>query len=173
MTHAEWIRAVDTLAPLRRFAIRLALMFVGHNETGENVDSDGFIAGLLARCGIDSPVAWCAAFLSFVLGVTPSASALVLTQRYKLTESPLPGDVFSYPTDAAGHGHGHGHCGLIAGVSPAMVATIEGNSGNAVRFQQRWRTQPGIKFYRVFPIGSAKAIPGVIDDLPTAGSATR
>lgn len=168
MTHAEWIKAVDTLHPLRRFVIRLALMFVGHSETGANVDSDGFIAGLLARCGIDTPAAWCAAFLSFVLGVVPSASALLLTQRYKLTDSPMPGDVFSYPTEG-----GHGHCGLVVGVSPAMVATIEGNSGNAVRFQQRWRTQPGIKFYRLLPLGSAKTVPGVIDDLPTAGSATR
>lgn len=169
MTREQWLAAVDTLHPLRRFAIRLAYLFVGHAETGENTDQIGFIAGLLARCGIDSPAAWCAAFLSFVLGAVPCASALVLTQRYKLTESPLPGDCFSYPTDAGGHGH----CGLVVGVSPAMVATIEGNSGNAVRFQQRWRTQPGIKFYRVFPLGSAKTVPGVIDDLPTAGSATR
>lgn len=169
MTRAEWLAAVDTLHPLRRFAIRLAYLFVGHTETGDNVDGIGFIEGLLARCGINSPAAWCAAFLSFVLGVPPLASALLLTQRYKLTESPLPGDVFSYPTDA----QGHGHCGLVVGVSPAMVATIEGNSGNAVRFQQRWRTQPGIKFYRVFPLGSAAKVPGVIDDLPIAGSATR
>ncbi len=170
MTHAEWIKAVDTLHPLRRFAIRLALMFVGVNEDeGENADSNGLIAGLLARAGVDSPRAWCAAFLSFVLGVTPCAGALTLAGRYKLTQSPLPGDMFAYPTGAMGHGH----CGLVVGVSTAMVATIEGNSGDAVRFQQRWRTQPGIKFYRVLPLGSAQTIPGVIDDLPTAGSATR
>jgi hypothetical protein len=167
MTEAEWLTQVDKLPTLRRFAVRLALMFVGTTEdAGANNDSKGYIAGMLARAGIATPAAWCAAFLSFVLGVPPCAGALRLAHRYQETRTPSPGDMFAYPTDDKGAGH----CGLIVGVNDLEVATIEGNSGNRVAKQRRDRKQPSMRFYRV--LGGTGSAP-VPSEWPLAGGQTR
>jgi hypothetical protein len=143
-------------------------MFVGlvEDPPGSNTDPKGLIAGMLARAGIAVPAAWCAAFLSFVLGVPPCAGALRLAHRYQETSTPSPGDVFAYPTDDKGSGH----CGLIVGVNPFEVATIEGNSGNRVAKQRRLRTQPNLRFYRVLGGTGQAPVPA---EWPVAGAKTR
>ncbi len=168
MTEADWLTQVDKLPTLRRFAVRLALMFVGLKEDppASNTDPCGYIAGMLARAGVAVPAAWCAAFLSFALGVPACAGALRLAKRYPETSTPSPGDIFAYPTDDKGAGH----CGLIVGVNDLEIATIEGNSGNRVVKQRRDRKQPAMRFYRA--LGGLGSAP-VPQEWPMASGGTR
>jgi len=163
----QWALEVSKLSSLRRLSIGLGLMFVdfGEDPDGSNDDPQGLIRGLLARCSVAPALAWCAAFLSFLIGKHNTASALSFRTLYPVVQEPIAGDVFCYPTNDKGNGH----CGLVIGVDRASAMTLEGNAGNRVRVHLRPRA--GLTFSRPFgDTGTGR--PGVLN-APEAGTATR
>jgi hypothetical protein len=132
----RWSMAVEKLKPERRDYVRAACDMVGFVEDpiGSNSDPEGWIRGLLERCGVGPDLAWCAAFASWVVHGPKIAGAVRLGQSYPKTMNPLPGDVMWFAT-----GGGKGHCGIVIGVSLTEVMTVEGNLDNRVQCVRRPR----------------------------------
>lgn len=153
----RWSMAVEELGPERRDYVRAACDMVGFVEDpiGSNDDPDGWIRGLLERCGVSAMLAWCAAFASWVVHGPKIAGAVRLGQHYPKTMNPLPGDVMWFPT-----GGGKGHCGIVIGVSMPEVLTVEGNLDNRVQCVRRPRML--CNFGRVTDEGLTGACPGII-----------
>lgn len=142
--------------------IPVARLFVGwvREATGQN---DGpWVEAIQRTTGNKKGDPWCASFVSFVLDIaykdapplpgTASCDVLLeyARQHQLLTETPEPGDLFLVmrtPTDAV-------HTGLVAGVTPDTISTIEGNTnregareGNGV--WARSRPRKGLLFIKL------------------------
>ncbi len=156
----EWALDFDTLSTGRRAIVRLAQAFLGLEEEpiGTNTDPAGTIRDWLLNVGAHARDPWCAAFASHCLGTVRIAGAQALGRRFPATTSPYPGDVMWYPTDVI-----RGHCGIVIGLSPSEVMTIEGNCDNAVRCVRRERAR--VRFGRVFEETDG-ACPGVVPSVP-------
>lgn len=116
--------------------VPVAQLFVGwvRETTGQN---DGpWVEAIQRTTGNKKGDPWCASFVNFVLDIayrdlnplpaTASCDELLAAARAKgwVTEAPEPGDVFlvmKTPTDAI-------HTGIITGVTPVSISTIEGNT---------------------------------------------
>jgi len=153
----RWSMAVEALGPERRDYVRAACNAVGFVEDpiGSNDDPEGWIRGLLARCGVAPDLAWCAAFASWIVHGPKIAGAVRLGQHYPKTMNPLPGDLMWFPT-----GNGNGHCGIVIGVSMVEVMTVEGNLDNRVQCVRRERMM--CNFSRVTDEPVQGAMPGII-----------
>jgi hypothetical protein len=175
----QWSIDFESLCEQRQRIIALAQVHLGLTEEppGSNDDPGGLIRGWLARAGAVPGDPWCAAFTSHCLSAgTPAlvrqAGAVSLGRLFPPTAEPLPGDVFWYPVGSSGHGH----VGLVLGVAPREVMTLEGNCENAVRCVRRSRFPLGsvisaLRFSRTVEDTSGK-VPGVIPSVPPApGSA--
>ncbi len=158
----EWALDFDTLSTGRRSIVRVAQAFLGLEEDppGSNTDPAGTIRDWLLNVGAHAGDPWCAAFASHCLGTVRIGGAQALGRHFKATNSPYPGDVMWYPTDAI-----HGHCGIVIGLSAGEVMTIEGNCQNAVRCVRRERAP--LRFARVFE-ETVGACPGVVASVAPA-----
>lgn len=168
----EWAEDFETLCAARRNIITEAQQYIGLTEdpVGSNSDPGGFIRGWLARCFARAGDPWCAAFASYCLSAglatqVREASAQRLGKRFPPTSLPVVGDLFWYPT-----GPVRGHVGLVLGVAPHEVMTLEGNCDNAVRVVRRDRAE--LRF-SVTVEDTSGTCPGVIPDTPRAPTATR
>lgn len=168
----EWAADFETLCSARRTIIREAQIYLGLTEDpiGSNSDPAGFIRQWLARCFARAGDPWCAAFASFCIsaGLTTQvreASAQRLGKRFPATTHPVVGDIFWFPT-----GPVRGHVGLVLGVAPLEVMTLEGNCDNAVRCVMRDRAE--LRFSRTVD-DTAGTCPGVVPDTPHATTQTR
>lgn len=168
----EWAQDVETLCRARREIIRTAQGYIGLAEDppGSNDDPSHIIRSWLARCFASAGDPWCAAFASFCLSAglsTPMrmAGAQALGKRFPATTQPLAGDLFWYPT-----GPVRGHVGLVLGVAPLEVMTVEGNCNNAVRCTRRDRA--ALRFSRTVDDVSGTS-PGVVPSVPPAPKQTR
>jgi CHAP domain-containing protein len=132
----RWAMAVDGLPPDRKEFVLTACDCVGFVEDpiGSNDDPNGWIRGLLARCGVPADLAWCAAFASWVVRGPKIAGAQRLGQHYPKTMNPTAGDLMWFAT-----GPITGHCGIVIGVSLTEVMTVEGNLDNRVQCVRRPR----------------------------------
>jgi hypothetical protein len=169
----EWALDFVTLCHARRSVILAAQGYIGLREEppGSNDDPSGAIRSWLARCGAAVGEPWCAAFTSWCLsqGIAEQvrqAGAVALGRRFPPTAYPVAGDLFWYPTND----RGNGHTGLVAGVAPLEVMTIEGNCANAVRCVRRDRAH--LRFARTIEDVSGTP-PGVVPSVPPAPGATR
>lgn len=159
----QWAMDLEQLPAWRQRVVLGALKWVGLTETSTNQGPE--IDAWLQACGVHSGNPWCAAFVSAILrsaGIEcAEASVSHLARRFPETDVPLPGDVSFWVRD-----DGTGHCGIVTGVEPDRVSTVEGNSGNAVR--AGLRLMHGLSFCR--PYGNG--LPAVLDSLPTLGKVT-
>jgi hypothetical protein len=158
----------DRIAIVSRAQGELGLEEVAGTNRHPNID------GWLRRCGAPLGSAWCAAFASWCISAgTDSvaiAGALNLRRHFPATLNPLPGDVWSYPTD----NQGHGHCGVVIGVTMSEVLSIEGNQRNAVRCTRRSRE--ALRFGRTAGECPGAILPGIppgVAFLETTGEGTR
>jgi hypothetical protein len=152
----RWALAMARLDPRRQAIVERAGAFVGLIERATNRGPD--IDTWLERCGAPLGSPWCAAFASWCLSVhgmplVREAGAQALGRGFPATACPEPGDVMWFPTGAV-----TGHCGIVIGVGPIDVATIEGNQDNAVRVVRRARNQ--VRFASVID-GSVAVPPGL------------
>ncbi len=168
----EWARDFESLCEARRNIIREGQLYIGlvEDPPGSNSDPAGFIRGWLARCFARPGDPWCAAFASVCLSAglphqLRVANAQGLGKRFPKTTQPVSGDLFWYPT-----GPVKGHVGLVLGVAPLEVMTLEGNCDNAVRVVRRDRSR--LNFSRTVDDVSGQC-PGVVPDMPFAPVATR
>lgn len=167
-----WALDVETLCQARRSIVQAAQSYLGlvEDPPGSNSDPRGIIRSWLARAGAAAGDPWCAAFASWVLssGVAQPvrvAGAQALGKRFPATSHPITGDIFWYPT-----GPVRGHVGIILGVAPLEVMTIEGNCANAIRCVRRDRAE--LRFSRTVEDVSGKC-PGVVPSVPPAPGGTR
>lgn len=167
----EWSLDFETLCPVRQHIVLAAREHLGLREEppGSNSDATGLIRAWLARCGARPGDPWCAAFASWCLSeglreLVCQAGAQALGKRFPVTTLPTAGDLFWFPTARV-----RGHVGLVIGVGPHEVMTIEGNCGNAVRCVRRDRK--GLRFSRTVEDTSGM-IPGVVPtvELPPWGT---
>lgn len=168
----EWAADFETLCTARQNIIREAQLYIGLKEDppGSNDDPAHIIRTWLARCYAMVGDPWCAAFASFCVSAGLArqvriASAQALGKHFPPTTQPVVGDVFWYPT-----GPVRGHVGLVLGVAPLDVMTIEGNCNNAVRVVVRDRAE--LRFSRTVDDTSGTC-PGVIPGTPPAPKGTR
>ena len=168
----EWAEDFETLCAARRTIIEEAQTYIGLTEDpiGSNSDPSGFIRAWLARCFANAGDPWCAAFASFALSAglatqVRQAGAQALGRRFPKTTQPVTGDLFWFPT-----GPVKGHVGLVLGVAPLDVMTLEGNCDNAVRVVRRDRAQ--LNFSRTVD-DTGGTCPGVVPDTPHAPTVTR
>ena len=168
----EWAQDFATLCRARREIVSGAQLYLGLAEEppGSNDEPTGTLRAWLGRCGAAPGDPWCAAFASWCVsqGVSlpiRTAGALALGKRFPPTTHPLAGDIFWYPT-----GGGKGHCGIVTGVAPLEVMTIEGNCANAIRCVVRDRAK--LQFARTVDDVSGTA-PGVVPGTPPAPTGTR
>jgi hypothetical protein len=167
----QWSLDIDTLSAARRAIIREAQCWIGltENPVGSNEDPAGTIRGWLTRCGAHPREPWCASFLSHCIGTVKIAGAQALGKHFPPTPLPVAGDIFWYPTGAAGSWTGH--CGLVIGVSAMEVMTLEGNCDNAVRCVRRNRFAK-LRYSCVIRDTSGTH-PGVVPSVPPAPGGTR
>lgn len=173
----EWALDFTTLCAARRQIVRAGQGFLGlcEDPPGSNDDPSGVIRSWLARCGAQTHDPWCAAFASWCLsqGVAQAirqASAQSLGKHFPPTTQPVAGDIFWYPTGLI-----TGHVGLVAGVSPLEVMTLEGNCANAVRCVRRPRVLAdgtSLRFARTVEDVSGTH-PGVVPSVLLAPGGTR
>lgn len=168
----EWAEDFETLCAARRGIIREAQLYVGLEEEppGSNADPAGFIRAWLLRSFARPGDPWCAAFASMALSAglpqqVRVAGAQALGKRFPKTTQPVTGDLFWYPT-----GPVKGHVGLVLGVAPLEVMTLEGNCDNAVRVVLRNRSE--LRFSRTVD-DTDGTCPGVVPGTPFAPTATR
>jgi hypothetical protein len=168
----QWALDIETVCAERRRIIARAQKYIGLTEDppASNDDPQGLIRTWLARCGAAVGDPWCAAFASHCLSEgTPRlvrcAGAQALGRLFPPTGEPRPADLFWYPT-----GPVRGHVGLVLGVGPDEIMTIEGNCANAVRCVLR--ASSGLRFSRTIEDTSGK-VPGVIPGTPPAPGGTR
>lgn len=168
----QWAIDFESLCQARREIVRTAQSYLGLTEDppASNSDPAGLIRSWLARCGAALGDPWCAAFASWCLshGVsvpTRVAGAQTLGKRFPQAAAPMTGDVMWYPT-----GPVHGHCGIVLGVGPLEVITIEGNCSNAVRCVRRSRAE--LRFSRTVEDASGRC-PGLVPSVPPPPRGTR
>jgi hypothetical protein len=171
----EWALDFETLPVPRQAIVFIAQTYLGLQEVprGSNDDPQGIIRRWLERCGAKRGDPWCAAFASHCLaaalhpplGSIRIAGAQRLGKSLPATTQPWPGDVMWYPTDAV-----HGHCGIVLGVGPDEVMTIEGNQDHAVRCLRRPRA--GLFFASTVDVTSGTC-PGVVPSVPLPAGGTR
>ena len=182
----RWAMAIEDLPSERRKAVLTAVECVGIKETPMGSNRGPDIDFWLKRCGVPVPEdktipmpqnAWCAAFVSWVLscaGTTQRKFARVHDWVHKsgLTavsiENVQAGDLgcFLRPD-------GTGHIWLIIGKQMGskgwVTMNVEGNTGNQCRTTLREHTLKTI-YLRTF---NPAMQPGIIDETPCAGDATR
>lgn len=168
----EWALDFATLCRARQEILRTAQLYLGLVEEppGSNDDPGRIIRSWLTRASAKPGDPWCAAFASYCVsqGVPAQiriAGAQALGKRFPATAHPTAGDLFWYPT-----GPRTGHVGLVAGVAPLEVQTIEGNCANAVRCVRRDRA--ALRFSRTVDDTSGTS-PGVVPSVPPAPQGTR
>jgi hypothetical protein len=168
----RWAMAFATLCQARRMIVTTAQSYIGLAEDppGSNSDPEDLIANWLGRCGAPLVAPWCAAFACSCLANGVSlpvrvAGAQALGKRFPATVSPFPGDVMWFPTTA-----GYGHCGVVVGVAPLEVLTIEGNCANAVRCVRRSRAE--LRFSRTVDDVTGTC-PGIVPTVPPPPKGTR
>lgn len=133
---ASWAVSVSCLDPRRQAVIKEAADWLGTKETG-GPNRGTQIDLWNQRCGAPLGSPWCASFASWCISVpglqeVKIASAIELGQSLRVPSFVTPGDVMWFRT-----GPGTGHCGIIIGVGPGEVATIEGNHGDQVAMVRR------------------------------------
>jgi hypothetical protein len=129
-----WARALATCSPRRQAIVARALSMLGTAEDPPGSNRGHRIDEWLQRCHTSTGQPWCAAFASWCLDTVAIAGALALGSHFPPTVEPYPGDVMFFGT-----GGGHGHCGIVVGLGPHEVMTIEGNCRDAVRCVRRAR----------------------------------
>lgn len=169
----RWALAVATLCAARRTIIETAQAYLGLIESPphSNCDERGHIQYWLDRCGCNPGEPWCAAFASFCLASGLACKVGIggaqhLGGNFPATAAPLAGDLFWFKTSS----NGHGHCGIVTGVSPEEVMTIEGNSDDGVRCLRRRRSN--VNFSRTVEDVAGEP-PAVIPGLTAASEHTR
>lgn len=168
----RWALDFETLCAPRRQIIERGQQYIGLEEDppGSNDDPLRLIRTWLGRCGAVPGDPWCAAFASHCLSAGTShlvrcAGAQALGRLFPPTDEPRPADLFWFPTGPA-----HGHVGLVLGVGPEEIMTLEGNCANAVRCVRRHSS--GLRFSRTIEDTSGK-VPGVVPTAPPAPGRTR
>lgn len=168
----QWALDVETLCEPRRRIIERAQEYIGLEEEppGSNDDPLRLIHTWLNRCNAAPGDPWCAAFASHCLSagtaqLVRQAGAQALGRLFPPTDEPRPADIFWFPK-----GRGHGHVGLVLGVGPFEIMTLEGNCSNAVRCVRR--DASGLRFSRTIEDTSGN-VPGVVPSVPEAPGATR
>lgn len=130
----QWALDLFSCSPRRRATVRRAQQWLGMTEDPPGSNRGIKIDEWLHRCGVSAGLPWCAAFASWCLDTVAIAGAQALGLHFPATTLPLPGDVMWFPA-----GQGKGHCGIVTGVGPHEVMTIEGNCQDAVRCVRRAR----------------------------------
>lgn len=166
----QWALDVARLEPLRQAIIARACSCVGEHESeapnrGVTIDTWNRRAG----APLGSP--WCAAFASWCISVDGlpevcEASALALGRRLREVTLVLPGDVMWFPTSPTS-----GHCGIVIGLGPGEVATVEGNHGNRVALCRRSLSE--VKIATPLPVQTFPAIPPGLTLAPAVYEGTR
>jgi hypothetical protein len=161
----RWAEDLAAQAPVRRAIIRWALSQVGRAETPPGSNRSASIDAWLKRCGVDVGNPWCAAFVSQALSeagpVVAIAGAVNLGSKFAAVETPLPGDLMWFRTND----RGNGHIGIVTGVSPDVVMTVEGNVDSRVDV---WlRDRHAVHFSRpCLDLTGADRCPGIIASVP-------
>lgn len=130
----QWALDLFTCSPRRRAVVARAQSALGITEEPPGSNRGHRIDEWLQRCHASTGQPWCAAFASWCLDIVAIAGAQALGAHFPAVDSPLPGDVMWFSTGA-----GKGHCGVVVGLSPHEVMTIEGNCQDAVRCVRRAR----------------------------------
>lgn len=141
----RWALAIADLPAYRRRIVQLACARVGLAETAPNTGPE--IDIWLRNVGAEPGDPWCAAFVHAVLAQAwvdcrATASAKTCLEQFALIQSPAVGDLFGWV-----NADGTGHVGFVIGFTAQGIATVEGNSANAVRVCSRPIT--GLQFRRV------------------------
>ncbi len=149
----RWALAIADLPRWRRDVVRIATNYHGVAEEPLGSNRGLWVDRFLAPSGL-SGVAWCAAFVSFVLreagldvpGGYHVGAGKLLGALWPQVGAPLPGDVFGWVNP-----DGTGHCGFVLGVADRLetLATIEGNSEHHVRCC--WRPRAGLRIGTLRP----------------------
>lgn len=155
----RWSLAISRLDPRRQEIVRRACASVGVQEDGPNraIAIDAWVR----RCGAPLGSAWCAAFASWCISVPGlpeirQAGAQALGRMLRSSVLVTPGDVMWFPT-----GEWQGHCGIVVGIAPGEVATVEGNQRNAVRLVRRHMSE--VRFATPLPPEEQAGVPPGLD----------
>lgn len=130
----QWALDLWSCSPRRRAIVARAQGAIGVTEDPPGSNRGHRIDEWLQRCGVSTGQPWCAAFASWCIDTVAIGGALALGTHFPERFAPLPGDVMFFPT-----GGGKGHCGIVIGLGPHEIMTIEGNSGDRVRCVRRAR----------------------------------
>lgn len=130
----QWALDLFSCSPRRRAVVARAQSALGITEEPPGSNRGHRIDEWLQRCHVSTGLPWCAAFASWCLETVAIAGARSLGDHFPAVDSPLPGDVMWFSTGA-----GKGHCGVVVGLGPHEVVTIEGNCHDAVRCVRRAR----------------------------------
>lgn len=161
----RWAEDLEAQAPVRRAIVRWALSQVGRAETPPGSNRSASVDAWLRRCGVDVGLPWCAAFVSAALSeagpVVAMAGAVALGSKFMSVSNPLPGDLMWYRTND----RGNGHIGIVTGVDPSTVMTVEGNVDSRVGVWLRARDE--VHFSRpCLDLTGADRCPGLIASVP-------
>ncbi|OGR95485.1 MAG: hypothetical protein A2V88_15350 [Elusimicrobia bacterium RBG_16_66_12] len=153
----QWALDLFSCSPRRRAVVHRAQSALGITEDPPGSNRGHRIDEWLGRCHVSTGLPWCAAFASWCLETVAIAGAQALGGHFPAVDSPLPGDVMWFSTGA-----GKGHCGLVVGLGPHEVMTIEGNCLDAVRCVRRARdrvrfSSTGVDIQGTCPASIARA----------------
>jgi hypothetical protein len=169
----QWALEISRLDPRRQAIVERACSSVGIAELVGQANRSAQIDSWLARCGAPLGSPWCAAFASWCLSVnglpvTRLGGAQALGRSLAPTLDPVPGDIMWFAT-----GSWTGHCGIVIGVGPEEVATVEGNQHDAVRLARRRRAE--VRFARSTPelLPHGAAVPPELPLIPVKREGTR
>jgi CHAP domain len=132
----QWALDLFSCSPRRRAVVSRAQSALGVTEEPPGSNRGPRIDEWLQRCHVSTGLPWCAAFASWCLDTVAIAGAQALGGHFPAVDSPLPGDVMWFATGAS-----KGHCGVVVGLGPHEVMTIEGNCHDSVRVVRRARDQ--------------------------------
>ena len=130
----QWALDLFSCSPRRRATVARAQAAVGVTEDPPGSNRGHRIDEWLQRCHVSTGLPWCAAFASWCLETVAIAGAQAIGRHFPAVDSPLPGDLMWFSTAAS-----TGHCGIVLGLGPHEVMTVEGNCADAVRVVRRAR----------------------------------
>lgn len=154
----QWALDLFSCSPRRRAIVARAQGAIGVTEDPPGSNRGHRIDEWLQRAGVSTGEPWCAAFASWCIDTVAIGGALALGDHFPHAITPMPGDVMFFPT-----GGGKGHCGIVIGLGPHEVMTIEGNSGDRVRCVRRARDL--VRFAST-GVDTTGACPGSIATVP-------
>jgi hypothetical protein len=152
----RWWHGISTLPCQRQLIVRTFLKYNGRKEDTGKPNRSEWLDEIQKPGGLGVGNPWCIAFISHVMRECSvdwplyhmSAWAMIewAKQNGRITENPLPGDLFAFLYNPEAIGFTPGHGGGILATNADWVCDADGNVGDSVCVGKRARQ--GLTFIR-------------------------